>query len=141
MGGVVVDSVNGSSLRHSPVNTTSHKKNVATRAAHSEGMTPNPMAQPWIKVVALDALDPAKSYFISLRHHDAHGRPHYTFYSSYLSGRTTWSTKPGIAIQYQGGDTLRNDILKNNHLDLVALEVPADADKRWKARKPVRRFR
>lgn len=62
------------------------------------------------------------------------------FYSRGLNGKNLWSVKPGIAIQAYGGEQLVTTFAKNKAkgIELVAIEVPADADKRWRARK--RRF-
>lgn len=49
-----------------------------------------------------------------------------------------FTVKPGIAIRYNGGKVLNDFINKNN---LVAIPVPADYATRWRARKPVRRFK
>lgn len=60
------------------------------------------------------------------------------FYSRGLNGKTLWSVKPGIAIQAYGGKQLIKTFATNAALNLVAIEVPADASTRWRARK--RRF-
>jgi hypothetical protein len=86
-------------------------------------------------VVSVAETKPDQLYFI------ARGRPgRFMFYSRYLSGKCAWSVKPGIAIQAYGGEQLVKTFEKNkaNGIELVAVEVPADASKRWRARK--RRF-
>lgn len=86
-------------------------------------------------IVPVEETKPEKAYFI------ARGSPgRMMFYSRYLSGKHAWSVKPGIAIQAYGGEQLVKTFEKNkaNGIELVAVEVPADADKRWRARK--RRF-
>jgi hypothetical protein len=92
------------------------------------------MAQRWIKEIAPDELRPEKSYFIAQKF-GIHGNC-YAFYSQGLKGKRSFTSKPGIALRYAGGDELRAILEK--HPELVFLEVPADADKRWRARKPVR---
>lgn len=93
------------------------------------------MSQPWIVEVPLDKLDPSKDYFVARRWLDSNKRPCYEFYSRLLNGKDTWSGKPGIAIRYPGKPELKAAILKNSHVELIAVEVPSDADKRWRARK------
>lgn len=93
------------------------------------------MSHSWIVETPLDKLDPAKTYFITRRWKDTNDNPHYSFYCCGLNGKETWAGKPGIAIRYVGSPGLRDAILKNSHIDLIAVEVPIDADKRWKARK------
>lgn len=87
----------------------------------------------WIVETPVDAIVDGKHYFLALRH-DGTGTAHYEFWSRYLSGRTTWSVKPGIAIQYEGCQELRDTIRKQT-APVVAVEVPTDYATRWKARK------
>lgn len=87
----------------------------------------------WIKEVLPCQIEDGKLYFIATRHNSPGS---YSFYSRGLNGKKSWSVKPGIAIRFTGGAPLVAELAKNQNL--VALEVPVDADKRWKARK--RRF-
>ncbi len=58
------------------------------------------------------------------------------FWCRYLSGKEQWSSKPGIAIRFVGDAAFVKKLSEYNG-QLVAIEVPSDADKRWRARKPV----
>lgn len=50
-----------------------------------------------------------------------------------LNGKFCWSVKPGIANKYEGSEALKTELLTNP--DLIAIAVPPDADKRWRARR------
>ena len=50
-----------------------------------------------------------------------------------LDGKQFWGHKPGIAMRLELDDGLRT--LLNNHSDWTLVAIPADADKRWRARK------
>ncbi len=100
----------------------------------------------WIKEVPTDQLDPSKEYFVSLvRTYGPANTKSYEFWSQPLRGKECWSGKPGIACRYLGDERLvkfitrNNDTMDKSFQQLVAVEVPADADKRWRARKPPRR--
>ena len=58
--------------------------------------------------------------------------PHCLYYSRGLNGRLLWSVKPGIAIRFPGDGTAQEVLTKNPQY--TAILVPADADKRWRAR-------
>lgn len=53
------------------------------------------------------------------------------YYSEWKNGKKAFSSKPGIALQYEGCDKLR-DLVEAGKFFLV--EVPSDADKRWRRR-------
>lgn len=89
----------------------------------------------WIKKVPLSEIKEGALYFIGM---NPGGSAQVWFWSQYLSGKETWSGKPGIAIRYKGGPALVA-MMKENGEKYFAVEVPADADKRWRARKPPRR--
>jgi len=93
------------------------------------------MAQAWIKEVAIADVVESKAYFLS----NKGPMGYYSFYSEWMSGKRGWSSKPGIAVQFFGTDQFKAELSK--HPDWVALEIPADADKRWRARKPVPNYR
>ena len=86
----------------------------------------------WIKQVPVADTKEDKSYFVARFYNNGNS---FDFWSCYLSGKETWSVKPGIAIQYHGGESLIRTFAKNPNINLVAIEVPADANKRWKSRK------
>lgn len=56
------------------------------------------------------------------------------FYARDIRGKTIMSEKPGIAIRFLANEIA--DIL-SKHEDHEAIEVPRDADKRWKRRSKV----
>jgi hypothetical protein len=80
-----------------------------------------------------------KSYFIGRAHNSTTHNTSYSYWSEYLNGKENWPVKPGIAIQYKGGENLVKAFKRNTWAKLVAIEVPADADKRWKKRQHPRR--
>ncbi len=86
----------------------------------------------WIREVeASDVVDGA-AYFVAKRPHDCDCKTWY-FFAENRAGKRMMSIKPGIAMQFNGDDKLR-ELLKAQ-ADLVAVAVPADADKRWRARR------
>lgn len=88
----------------------------------------------WIKPVEhVDVRDGAL-YFIGIRPRT--DRAQWYFYARNSRGKVCSSTKPGMALRYVGSQKMR-DVLAEKP-DLVAIEVPADADKRW-SRKTYRR--
>lgn len=97
------------------------------------------MAQPWIIEVPAAKLDPRKEYFLANRHEHPPGRFNYAFYSRGLNGKTMWSSKPGIAMRFDGGEKLKAFLAE--HTFCTALEIPKDAATRWKARKRVPSWR
>jgi hypothetical protein len=93
--------------------------------------------QSWIKFVPVDKIVKGKEYFIG--RHRNQGDPffeHCDLLGRGLNGKVQWTQKPGIALCVSD-DTLL-DYLKKSP-DFKAVEIPADAAKRWKARTPVRR--
>ncbi len=91
------------------------------------------MARRWEKEVPIDDIKDDGDYFIA-KFNDFSGHRNYMYLARGLNKKLCWSVKPGIAIRYVGGDGLKEHLAKNNGAH-VALEVPKDADKRWKARK------
>ena len=88
----------------------------------------------WIKPVPLNEVQDGTLYFIGLPPQWKYGT--WAFWSEWLNGKRAWSEKPGIALQYEGGDGLRK-LLKERG-DVMAVEVPKDADKRWRKRRAKR---
>lgn len=88
------------------------------------------MTQSWIKVVPLGRIENDKEYFLAKPPHGDY--PPSSFYSSDINGKTIISGKPGIAIRFSA-DTTRQHLTAHPET-LIALEVPADADKRWRRR-------
>ena len=84
----------------------------------------------WIKPVPLSEVRDGALYFIGLPPKWKYGT--WAFWSEWLNGKRAWSEKPSIALQYEGGDELRQLLTK--HADVTAVEVPKDADKRWRKR-------
>ena len=91
--------------------------------------------QAWIEIVAPKDIDPSGTYFfgkkIGCGIHEG-----VMFYSRLLSGKCQWSHKAGIALRFAGNDMIE---MLAKYPERVAIKVPADADKRWKRRKPVYR--
>lgn len=87
-------------------------------------------AMSWIKEVPVSEIDPLKHYFIAM--HAGVGST--WFWCQYLSGKEAWASKPGIAIRFHGGPAFVAEIEKKGG-KIFAVEVPSDADNRWRARK------
>ena len=88
--------------------------------------------KPWRPTpVEPEAIDSEKSYFLAIKPVWEFGC--YTYASRGLNGKFCWSIKPGIAIRYKGSNELIDELKKRTNL--VALLVPEDVDKRWRARK------
>lgn len=84
--------------------------------------------QSWVKIVPTAEVKDGAQYFI--------GKivgPGVWLHARGLNGKLQWSEKPGIAIRCEGSDKFRAYLAENT--GCVAVEVPADADKRWRARK------
>lgn len=92
------------------------------------------MVQSWIKVSTADEIIDGKDYFLAVERGE---EPHknYMFYSQDIKGKNILSSKPGIATHIIGNDKLRAILVE--HHDHVAIDIPADAERRWKRRKPV----
>ena len=86
----------------------------------------------WIKEVPLCDLIDGECYFLARKWTTGVGL-HYLFLSRLANGRPRLSSKPGIAIRCVANDNLRQTLAE--HEGYVAVEIPGDADKRWKARK------
>jgi hypothetical protein len=88
----------------------------------------------WGKVVDMAQIEDEKQYFLS-RQKVVERAPRY-FYAKDINGKTVMSTKPGISIRFSAEEILK--VLKQHEgKGLEAVEVPGDADKRWKRRKKV----
>ncbi len=86
--------------------------------------------QTWIKIIPVEETLETHEYFIGRR-----GKSCCSFWSRLKSGKTEFTSKPGIALRYSGGPRMVEDFARNSKLNLVAIEVPPDADKLWKRRK------
>lgn len=86
----------------------------------------------WQVEVTVDNLDPDGYYFLANRW-ESMGRVNYLYWSRGLNGKESWTSKPGIAIHIRGNDQFVK-LLKSNP-KFVALKIPEDHAKRWKARK------
>ena len=84
----------------------------------------------WCVPVPVGETTEDKTYFIGRKYGNT-----YMFWSCGLNSKESFTTKPGIAIRFVGGHKLERVFYANPHVQLVAIEVPHDADKRWKARK------
>lgn len=91
--------------------------------------------QSWAKVVPAEAVKDGQAYFVGkMLGTGIHAA--LEFHVRGLDKKLRWGGKPGIAVQYAGSANLRDYLTKN--VGCVAVEVPANAAARWKARK--RRF-
>jgi hypothetical protein len=94
--------------------------------------------QTWIKVVPADQMVEHEDYFIGrIRNKGDAFHECCDLLGRGLDGKTRWTGKPGIAIKVECDDGLRALLAKNPDWSVIA--IPADADKRWRARKPSRR--
>lgn len=89
----------------------------------------------WQKEVAVSDIAESGEYFIA-NFSDFNGHRSYNYISRGLNGKAIWSCKPGIAIRFPGKQAY--DYITSHPIH-VALEIPKDADRRWKARQ--KRFR
>lgn len=85
--------------------------------------------QTWIKIIPSAELDESKLYFLGrfINISSLH------FWSVLKNQKREWTSKPGIAVKYYGRDSFRE--LVESDSKLCAVEIPADAEKRWKKRK------
>lgn len=91
--------------------------------------------QRWIKFVPIDEMVEHEDYFIG-RHRNK-GDPYHESCDILCRGldkKLVWGHKPGIAVRLECDDGLRMLLQKNPSWSVVA--IPADADRRWKARQP-----
>ncbi len=87
----------------------------------------------WIKkTVEASEIENGKLYFLARRPINAAMASWY-YLSRDKHGKEMMSSKPGIAKRIVGNDALRDVLCK--HPDHVAIEVPADADTRWRRRR------
>lgn len=90
----------------------------------------------WVVVVKPEDLDPTKEYFLMIIWVGGHGLRSWSVYSRLLNGEKSFTSKPGIGVRFSANGA-KDTLQRNKHKieGLVAVEVPADADKRWRARK------
>jgi len=88
-------------------------------------------SQSWVKPVGVDGIKEGVEYFIGRE--PLSRLSQWTFYAELKSGKRQWSSKPGLAIRYVGCDKLRKEVSK--HEGVACVEVPANAEKRWRSRK------
>jgi len=88
----------------------------------------------WIIEVEPDLIKDGKLYFVAMKP-PTEMAPH-LFSATGLNGKSCWSQKPGIANRYRGCEKLRKEMRQKT--DLIAVDVPANADSKWKARKEKR---
>lgn len=87
------------------------------------------MTAKWVKKEVPEAsIKDGVAYFLAMRL--ARDWDGYLFCAERLNGKTMMSAKACLAIQFNGNDKLRT-FLRDNP-DHVCIEVPADADKRWR---------
>ena len=95
------------------------------------------MPRDWIKPVAAADVQDGKLYFVGLKPKWKYGA--WEFWSEGLNGKQRWSIKPGIAMKCVGSDKLRALLAEKAADGVMAIEVPKDAEKRWRARSAKRR--
>ena len=83
--------------------------------------------QAWIKIVDPDAVISDRLYFLGI----LYGQHHVLVLGRGKDGKQRWVEKPGIAIRVDGKQA--KEILSKNP-EIKILEIPADAEKRWRAR-------
>ena len=91
--------------------------------------------QVWIKFCPDSEIVEGKEYFIG-RHRNPGNQylESCDFLGRGLNKKVLWTQKPGIAIRAVGGEALREYLKRDARFK--AVEIPEDADKRWRARKP-----
>ncbi len=95
------------------------------------------MSQSWIEEVDISSIEDDQAYFLAKKWESSMGVANYLFLSKLLNGKQKFSSKPGIAIRAICNDNFRKILAE--HPNYVALKIPMDADKRWKARTKNRR--
>lgn len=93
------------------------------------------MPADWIKEVEFADIKDGQLYFIAQR--PPTDMVMHEFAARGLNGRDIWSQKPGIARKFEGSEDFRKYM--EGKPNLIAIEIPADAATRWKARKEKRR--
>jgi hypothetical protein len=91
------------------------------------------MAPKWIVEVPADQVQDDTDYFIGRRPRTEMAG--WLFVAENRAGKQMMSEKPGIAMRFVGGEKMRAHL--RGRPDLAAIAIPADADKRWRARRCV----
>lgn len=86
----------------------------------------------WQVEVPIDKIIPTEAYIVAKRW-ESMDRINYIYYCRGLNQKETFASKPGIAIHVIGDDKLIK-LLKSDP-KFVALKIPEDHAKRWKARR------
>lgn len=86
----------------------------------------------WQKIIPNDELVDGMAYYLTIAYELNGIVVQWMYWSSPKSGKQGWSTKPGIAINIICGDKLRECLSKNPNWH--AIEIPKDANKRWRRR-------
>lgn len=86
----------------------------------------------WIKEISTDKLVLGDICFLAKRIVGTNSTS-YLFHGRDLSGKLLWTQKPGLAVKASVDDKFLK--LLANDKSLVAVKIPADADKRWAKRK------
>lgn len=88
----------------------------------------------WVKEVEASEVKDGQQYFVARRRLEyAPGMfSEWRFQGTDSKHRTVFIKKPGIATIFTGGPKLREQLVRM--VTLIAVEVPADAHKRWRAR-------
>lgn len=86
----------------------------------------------WIIPVEAKDIEDGKEYFLGKNMAADGHAPLWYFHAKDIKGKSIMSQKPGIARRFVGGNKLRSVLA--DHPALKAVQVPPDADKRWKRR-------
>lgn len=89
------------------------------------------MRPKWAKIVKPKDIKKGKLYFLSMVQKPGSMTPQ-LLWAEGKDGKRIWSEKPGIAIKCKGGSAFKAFMEKDELL--VAIEVPKNADRRWRAR-------
>jgi hypothetical protein len=84
----------------------------------------------WVKPVECHEIVDDVAYFLALRPVTDMGQ--WMFYAELKSGKRQFSLKPGLAIKFLGSEKLRCTL--KDSPDLCAVEVPPNADRKWRSR-------
>ena len=88
------------------------------------------MAASWINEISAELIEDGKEYFIAIKPVTKMVR--HLFLATDKNGNARWSQKPGIANSYVGSESMRQEMAARE--DLIAVEVPKNAGKKWRAR-------
>lgn len=89
-----------------------------------------PTRAEWLVETPLSKIKPDGRYMLATR--PMHKGGSIQFWCEYLNGKRDWSVKPGIALVWAGKDIKAGGVINNR---VMAVEVPAQSARMWRARK------